>query len=413
MPNVKPGESQNDFVDRCVPFVINEGTTKDPKQAAAICNSMWKEHAKKDHSADATIMLSASMIEQSDMPKNNFKMLAYTGGVMSKNGWEGVFDISGMSTKSKKVVILREHDRSQIIGSGSIKKEGGNLLVEGTFTSNSAGFEMMTLLNDGVPMQCSVGIIPVAVTLSDGKMEVNGKRVPADVEIWNKSILGEVSMTIMGVDNNTSVEVFAREIQPNGGQDMSIIEGIVEKVAEAVSEVAEVAIEVTEVAAEAYVEKEVAEAEVKAEVAEAAVEVATDVVSEVVEVALSQDDTIKCAVEAAIAGERARIASLFAADAPMELTMKAITEGMSEGDAFKMFYMETKQFKAKELTKMAAEMPELPAVTKEAVVVSAGAYEGLVAARMDEKKCSRTEAMKFVIKNHNDAYQAYKSGLNN
>jgi hypothetical protein len=358
------------------------------------------------------VMLSASMIEEADMPKSNFKMLAYTGGVMSKNGWDGVFDIAGMTTKSGKIVILREHDRSQIIGSGVIKKEGSNLLVEGSFTSNPAGQEMMALLNDGVPMQCSVGIVPVAVTMSDGKMEVNGKRVPADVEVWNKSILGEVSMTIMGVDNNTSVEVFAREIQPNGGQDMSIIDGIVEKVAEAISEVVEVAVEVVEVAAEVYVEKEKAEGEVKAEVAEAAVEIAVEVATEVTEVVLSQDDMIKCAVEAAVAGERARIASLFAADAPMELTMKAITEGMSEGDAFKMFYMETKQFKAKELTKMASEMPELPAVTKEAVVVSAGAYEGLIAARMDEKKCSRIEAMKFVIKNHNDAYQAYKSGLN-
>jgi hypothetical protein len=308
-------------------------------------------------------------------------------------------------------VILREHDRSQIIGSGEIKKEGSNLLVEGSFTSNPAGQEMMALLNDGVPMQCSVGIVPVAVSMSDGKMEVNGKRVPVDVEVWTKSILGEVSMTIMGVDNNTSVEVFAQELESNGDKSMSIIEGIVEKAADVVSEVAEVAIEVAVEAAEAYVAKEEAEAEIKAEVAEVAAEVAAEVVSEVAEVVLSQDDMIKCAVEAAVAGERARIASLFAADAPMELTMKAITEGMSEGDAFKMFYMETKQFKAKELTKMASEMPELPAVTKEAVVVSAGAYEGLVAARMEEKKCSRAEAMKFVIKNHNEAYQAYKNGL--
>jgi len=47
MPKPKKNEKQKDFVSRCIPIVMHEGTAKDNKQAAAICNSMWRE-AKKE-----------------------------------------------------------------------------------------------------------------------------------------------------------------------------------------------------------------------------------------------------------------------------------------------------------------------------------------------------------------------------
>jgi len=48
MPTKKEGESQNDFVTRCIPIVIKEGTAKDEKQAAAICHSMYKEQTENN-----------------------------------------------------------------------------------------------------------------------------------------------------------------------------------------------------------------------------------------------------------------------------------------------------------------------------------------------------------------------------
>ncbi len=43
MPSVKAGESQQAFVSRCIPVVLHEGTAKDNKQAAAVCNSMYRQ----------------------------------------------------------------------------------------------------------------------------------------------------------------------------------------------------------------------------------------------------------------------------------------------------------------------------------------------------------------------------------
>ena len=39
----KPGESQANFLQRCIPEVIKDKTAQDQKQAAAICYSMFKK----------------------------------------------------------------------------------------------------------------------------------------------------------------------------------------------------------------------------------------------------------------------------------------------------------------------------------------------------------------------------------
>lgn len=42
MPVPRKGESRQDFVSRCVPIVMDEGTAKDNKQAVAVCYSLYK-----------------------------------------------------------------------------------------------------------------------------------------------------------------------------------------------------------------------------------------------------------------------------------------------------------------------------------------------------------------------------------
>ena len=47
IPKPQSGESQDQFIARCVPIVLHEGTAADGSQAAAICHSIWRE-SKKD-----------------------------------------------------------------------------------------------------------------------------------------------------------------------------------------------------------------------------------------------------------------------------------------------------------------------------------------------------------------------------
>ena len=61
IPTPNKNESQKDFISRCVPYVINEGNTNDPKQAAAICYSIWRKSKKGKN-------------EESDMKKERIHM---------------------------------------------------------------------------------------------------------------------------------------------------------------------------------------------------------------------------------------------------------------------------------------------------------------------------------------------------
>ena len=47
MPKPNPGESRKDFINRCIPIVIREGTARDGSQGNAICNSIWDDHQKE------------------------------------------------------------------------------------------------------------------------------------------------------------------------------------------------------------------------------------------------------------------------------------------------------------------------------------------------------------------------------
>lgn len=52
MPEPRPDEEKDEFIERCVPIVIDEGTAKDGKQAYAICLSMW-EKAQEERAEDS------------------------------------------------------------------------------------------------------------------------------------------------------------------------------------------------------------------------------------------------------------------------------------------------------------------------------------------------------------------------
>lgn len=57
MPSPGSKESRKDFISRCIPIVLKEGTAKDNKQAAAICHSIWEKKG------------SAEMVEDKDTIK--------------------------------------------------------------------------------------------------------------------------------------------------------------------------------------------------------------------------------------------------------------------------------------------------------------------------------------------------------
>ena len=63
MPTPRNGETQSEFVSRCVPIVLDEGTAESQEQAVAICHSYWDE-AKKSVFKDLPLDLPTHLQER-------------------------------------------------------------------------------------------------------------------------------------------------------------------------------------------------------------------------------------------------------------------------------------------------------------------------------------------------------------
>ena len=65
----KPGESQSDFMGRCVPVFVDEGRPQ--KQAVAICYDMWRKKHPSSKSDEDLEEYSASGNHQDFVPQQN------------------------------------------------------------------------------------------------------------------------------------------------------------------------------------------------------------------------------------------------------------------------------------------------------------------------------------------------------
>ncbi|NIQ89322.1 MAG: hypothetical protein GWN93_09715 [Deltaproteobacteria bacterium] len=48
MPTPQENETQDDFISRCIPIVLDDRTAESQEQAVAVCNSMWEEAHKSE-----------------------------------------------------------------------------------------------------------------------------------------------------------------------------------------------------------------------------------------------------------------------------------------------------------------------------------------------------------------------------
>lgn len=52
MPRKQEGETKDEFIERCVPEVIEDGTAENGEQAVAVCNSLWEDGKAVDYHAE-------------------------------------------------------------------------------------------------------------------------------------------------------------------------------------------------------------------------------------------------------------------------------------------------------------------------------------------------------------------------
>jgi len=82
MPIPNKNERRKDFVGRCIPIVMKEGTAKNSRQGVAICFSIYREHLKKMRSKGE--LSKEEELELQEIEKEEFQKEEKLGEILNK-----------------------------------------------------------------------------------------------------------------------------------------------------------------------------------------------------------------------------------------------------------------------------------------------------------------------------------------
>lgn len=218
MPKPDGGETRSDFIQRCVPVVMEDGTADSSEQAVAICNSIYeRELAGMPNAKKPLIAIQADVsikAAEGEGKPPRFDVLAYTGGVIAVPGYDRmvVVDLAGM-TFTNSIVANLDHDSKRRVGHVTDKStDGGQLRLSGFVSAATpAADEVVRSAANGFLWQASIEALPKSMeTIAAGKIvTVNGKIVTGPLFVARKSVLKGFAFVSHGADDNTSVKIAA------------------------------------------------------------------------------------------------------------------------------------------------------------------------------------------------------------
>lgn len=158
-----------------------------------------------------------------DAPKT-FAMTAYTGGAMHVGfGAPVVIDLADVRPRGEQLPILRDHDRSRIVGhSDAIEISAQTIKVRGVISgANAHAEEIVASARNGFPWKASVGAKPERLEFVErgASVTVNGKRFEGPLYVARQTVLTEVSFVAIPADERTRTKVAAAAAE-NKGPDM-------------------------------------------------------------------------------------------------------------------------------------------------------------------------------------------------
>jgi len=233
LPEPRSGESRWQFIDRCMADPVMAREFPDAAQRRAVCE---RQARAQSSAAPVTITTQARQplrlcapigewsnieagAESGASPLRRFSMVAYTGGAMALAGWPHpvVVDLAGLQISARSRPILKDHNRSLIVGhTDSIRVEGSELLVTGVISgAGPIAREIVESSRNGFPWQASLGAVAERVEFvpRGRKAAVNGREFEGPVHIARRATLGEISFVALGADENTSAQVAASGVK--------------------------------------------------------------------------------------------------------------------------------------------------------------------------------------------------------
>jgi HK97 family phage prohead protease len=113
VPKPRKGEQQSDFVSRCARQMFADGTTDDPKQAAAICFQAWRD---RDKAADDDIIVRAwAPLELKRDGGQDERIITGTASTPSTDRLGDIVEPMGLAFKNP-LPLLWQHRHDQPVG---------------------------------------------------------------------------------------------------------------------------------------------------------------------------------------------------------------------------------------------------------------------------------------------------------
>ena len=188
MPTPRSDETHDDFIDRCIPIVLDEGTADNEEQAVAVCESYWSEN--KEKSMEHKYLDIGLKVKEANEDGTFAGYGSVFGNVdgMSEIIEKGAFSDSLERHKKNGTApaMLWQHDFRQVIGKYTdVQEDDNGLYVEGQLAKTPRGKEALELLRMDALSGLSIGYIPQKFEID----EENDILTHKEVDLWEVSLV--------------------------------------------------------------------------------------------------------------------------------------------------------------------------------------------------------------------------------
>ncbi len=175
-------------------------------------------------------------IEAADKEKSSggipqFRMVAYTGGLMRIEGFPHpvVVDLEGLAIDRQDIPVRLDHQSRQGVGhTQRVAVKNGSLVAEGLVSRDTSwARDVIRSGQNGFPWQASIGaaVIDAQFIPNGQNVTVNGRTFDGPIHVVRKAVLKEISFVDNGADSSTSARIAANSKEqssmPHGTQSQA------------------------------------------------------------------------------------------------------------------------------------------------------------------------------------------------
>lgn len=185
MPTPHPGEeTRREWLRRCIPVVLDDGTAEDNDQAVAICSTMWRDATK-----GTPMKRFVTAFEIKSLKDREIEGYGATFGNVDHGGdivMPGAFHKSlraHMKAGTMPKMLWNHDSQSPPIGVWKLMEEDDNgLHMIGEFADTQMGGDVRTLAQMKAIDSMSIGYIAVDVAF-----DKEGNRLLKEIDLWEVS----------------------------------------------------------------------------------------------------------------------------------------------------------------------------------------------------------------------------------